>query len=84
MNIENLNISLRSNAGNRAQVIIPLSPTLGVSMVAMEDSPSEIAVVGLDGHGNVTDVLSDSTPFFTIGCLLDFVKQANTEYNTNA
>lgn len=83
MVIENLNICLRSSAANRAQVIIPLSPYLGVSMVEMEDSPSEIAVVGLDGHGNVTDVLSDSKPFFTIGCLLDFVEDANKEYNTN-
>ena len=84
MIIENLNISLRSNAADRAQVIIPLSRTLGISMVAMDDSPSEIAVVVLDGKGKVTDILSDSTPFFTIGCVLNVIKQANTKYNTNA
>jgi hypothetical protein len=82
MTIENLNICLRTNLGERAQVIIPLSLTLGVSMVAMEDSPSEIAVVRLK-NGKVDGVLSESTPFFTIGCVMDFIKQANTKYNTN-
>ncbi len=51
-------------------------------MVAMEDGPSEIAAVVLDGKGKVNCVLSDSKPFFTIGCILDFIKQANNEYNT--
>ncbi|MAN64137.1 MAG: hypothetical protein CMI60_19560 [Parvibaculum sp.] len=82
MIIENLNFCFRPNEGNRGQVIIPLSPTLGVSMVAMEDGPSEIAAVVLDGKGKVKRVLSDSTPFFTIGCILDFIKQANDKYNT--
>lgn len=82
MIVENLNFCFRPNVGDRGQVIIPLSPTLGVSMVAMEDGPSEIAAVVLDGKGKVNCVLSDSKPFFTIGCILDFIKQANNEYNT--
>lgn len=80
--IENLNICLRTNLGKGAQVIIPLSPTLGISMVEIADSSSEIAVVRLK-NGKVDGVLSDSKPFFTIGCVLDFIKQANTKYNTN-
>ena len=82
MIIENLNISLRKNLLERAQVIIPLSPTLGVSMVTIDDSASEIAVVQLK-DGKVNGVLSDSKPFFTIGCVLDVIKEANTKYNTN-
>ena len=83
MTIENLNISLRTNLGKGAQVIIPLSPTLGISMVEIADSASEIAVVRLN-KGKVDGVLSDSKPFFTIGCVMDFIKQANTKYNTHA
>jgi hypothetical protein len=82
MTIENLNISLRTTLGDRAQVIIPLSPNLGISMVEITDSSPEIAVVSLV-DGKVGNVLSDSTPFFTIGCVMDFIKQANTKYNTN-
>lgn len=77
----NINISLRhTKFGQRGQLFIPLSPTIGVSLVEMEDSPQEIAVVklkdGKDGSLIVHEVLSDSVPCFTLGDLLDTIQTA--------
>lgn len=77
----NITISLRhTKFGQRGQLFIPLSPTIGVSLVEIKDSPQEIAIVrlkdGKDGSLVVDSVLSDSTPCFTLGDLLGTIQTA--------
>lgn len=72
----NITISLRqTKVGQRGQLLIPLSPTIGVSLVEMEDGPQEMAVVRLK-NGKVDEVISDSTPCFTLGDLLGTIQTA--------
>lgn len=77
----NITISLRhTKFGQRGQLFIPLSPTLGVSLVEMEDGPQEVAIVrlkdGKDGSLVVDSVISDSVPCFTLGDLLGTIQTA--------
>jgi hypothetical protein len=84
----NITISLRhTKFRQRGQLFIPLSPTIGVSLVELEDSPQEMAIVrlkdGKDGSLVVDSVISDSVPCFTLGDLLATIQDAITQYIDN-